>query len=169
MAMLNSLPWNCCASLLAWSKAQAQQGTSSTPGRCSLLKFSVCATEQALPGRDGSPGKAAPCPGSQEATAWLSSAGILVTLARHSDVVSVCSPVVIFVLSSPLCAGSCFLSSSQQMCFSFVYFSLFLTCCHVSVELSDRGNPSLNNSQMSHSWSCLCTPQALRLWVRRNS
>lgn len=84
---------------------------------------------------------------SQEATAWLSSAQILVMLSRHSDVVLECSPVVIFVLSSLLCAGTSFLSSSQQMYFSFVLFSLFLTCCHVSVELNDRGNPSLNNSQ----------------------
>lgn len=100
LGLLDSLHRECCTSLLGWSKAQAQQGTRSCPGRCSLLKFSVCATEQALPGSDGSPGKAAPCPRSQEAAAWLSSAQTLVTLSRHSDVVSVCSPVVIFVLSS---------------------------------------------------------------------
>lgn len=121
LGMLDSLHRECCTSLLGWSKAQAQQGTRSCPGRCSLLKFSVCATEQALPGSDGSPGKAAPCPRSQEAQ--------LPGLALHKPWSRCQGTVMLFQCAHLwlslfyllfLCAGTRFLSSSQQMCFSFV-------------------------------------------------
>lgn len=114
LGLLDSLHRECCTSLLGWSKAQAQQEGAASRNSASVPQNKPClAVMDHLEKLLHVQGVRRQLPGLALHKPWSRCQGTVMLFQRAHLWLS------LFYLLF-LCAGTRFLSSSQQMCFSFV-------------------------------------------------